>query len=123
MRRIPVVTYVTDVPAPLRLAYVGMQNARAGATAAYLLARMAAPGPAQVLITLSSQGFEGEEARRQGFVTHLARGAPHLSPVTVSEGFGVDRTTGALIRQALETHPGIRCVYSIGGGNTAILQA
>src|SRR5690606_10351367 len=91
MRRIPVVTYVTDVPAPLRLAYVGMQNARAGATAAYLLARMAAPGPAQVLITLSSQGFEGEEARRQGFVTHLARGAPHLSPVTVSEGFGVDR--------------------------------
>ena len=66
-RKIPVVTYVTDVAAPLRLAYVGMQNERAGATAAYLLSRMAPPRPSRVLLTLSSRAFEGEEARRVGF--------------------------------------------------------
>jgi LacI family transcriptional regulator len=122
-RNIPVVTYVTDVAAPLRLSYVGMQNRRAGATAAYLLSRMAPADPARVLITMSSRTFEGEDARREGFADHLSRHAAHLAMTTVSEGFGVNRATGALILQALESHPDIRCVYSIGGGNRAILDA
>jgi LacI family transcriptional regulator len=121
--RAPVVTYVTDVPAGLRLAYVGMPNARAGATAAYLLARMAPPRPAKVLVTLSSQMFAGEDARREGFVAHLARHAPHLQVVVVSEGFGVDSATAGLIGAALATHDDIRSVYSIGGGNQAVLAA
>jgi LacI family transcriptional regulator len=122
-RKIPVVTYVTDVAAPLRLAYVGMQNERAGATAAYLLSRMAPQRPSRVLITLSSREFEGEDARRIGFARYLAQNAPHLAMTTVSEGFGVDRATGALIGQALEAYPDISSVYSIGGGNMAILDA
>lgn len=122
-RKIPVVTYVTDVATPLRLGYVGMQNRRAGATAAYLLSRMAPSGPSRVLLTMSSQMFEGEDARRAGFAAYLAQNAPHLATATVSEGFGVNRTTGVLIRQALEEHPDIACVYSIGGGNMAILDA
>ncbi|MGB8813691.1 MAG: LacI family DNA-binding transcriptional regulator [Paracoccaceae bacterium] len=122
-RKIPVVTYVTDVAAPLRLAYVGMHNTRAGATAAYLLSRMAPPHPSRVLITLSSQMFEGEDARRTGFANYLAQNAAHLAITTVSEGFGMNRATGVLIGQALEDHSDIRCVYSIGGGNKAILDA
>lgn len=120
---IPTVTYVTDVAAPLRLAYVGMQNAKAGATAAYLLGKMAPRTPTRVLITLSSQMFEGEEARRAGFCRAMAEHAPHLLLTTVSGGFGVDRATGALIQQALADHPDITCVYSCGGGNAAILAA
>jgi len=122
-RKTPVVTYVTDVAAPLRLAYVGMQNTRAGATAAYLLSRMAPHGPSRVLITLSSREFEGEDARRMGFSSYLSQNAAHLAMTTVSEGFGVNRATGVLVQQALEGHPDIRCVYSIGGGNKAILDA
>jgi len=122
-RRIPVVTHVTNVSHPLRLAYVGMPNRKAGATAAYLLSRMAGRAPGRVLMTLSSQMFEGEDARRTGFVDYLARNAPHLAMVTVSEGFGVNRATGTLIRQALRDHPDIRCIYSIGGGNRAIIDA
>lgn len=122
-RKIPVVTYVTDVDPLLRLAYVGMPNRKAGSTAAYLLSRMAGPGPGRVLVTLSSRGFEGEDARRIGFADHLAQHAPHLSPVIVSEGFGVDRPTGALVADTLAKHPDIRLVYSIGGGNLAILDA
>jgi LacI family transcriptional regulator len=122
-RKIPVVTYVTDVAAPLRLAYVGMRNERAGATAAYLLGRMAPRHPSRVLVTLSSREFEGEDARRIGFAQYMALHAPHLAMTTVSEGFGVNRATGALIGQALEAYLDIACVYSIGGGNRAILEA
>ncbi|MDP2079595.1 MAG: LacI family DNA-binding transcriptional regulator [Pseudotabrizicola sp.] len=122
-RKIPVVTYVTDVAAPLRLAYVGMPNERAGATAAFLLSRMAPRPPSRVLVTLSSREFEGEDARRIGFARYLEQNAPHLTMATVSEGFGVNRPTGALVGQALEAYPDIACVYSIGGGNRAILDA
>lgn len=122
-KKIPVITYVTDVSEPLRLAYVGMQNRRAGATAGYLLSRMAAKLPKRVLITLSSREFEGEDARRSGFADYIRENAPHLAMTTVSEGFGVNRATGALIGQAIAAHPDIACVYSIGGGNRAILQA
>lgn len=122
-RRIPVVTYVTDVAAPLRLAYVGMQNERAGATAAYLLSRMAPQHPTRVLVTLSSREFEGEDSRRAGFARYLAQHAPHLAMTTVSDGFGVNRATGVLISQALAAYPDIACVYSIGGGNRAIIEA
>lgn len=123
VRKIPVVTYVTDIHPSLRLAYVGMPNHKAGSTAAYLLSRMAGPAPGRVLVTLSSRGFEGEDARRIGFADHLARHAPHLTLVTVSEGFGVDRATGTLVAEALADHADIRFVYSIGGGNRAILDA
>jgi LacI family transcriptional regulator len=122
-KNIPVVTYVTDVSAPLRLAYVGMENARAGATAAYLLSRMAGPSASRVLITLSSQMFQGEDMRRKGFADYIAENARHLTTTTVSEGFGIDRTTGEIVRKALEEYADIRSVYSIGGGNSAILDA
>ena len=45
-RGIPTVTLVTDVPASRRVAYVGIDNRAAGATAAYLITRTAGPTPA-----------------------------------------------------------------------------
>lgn len=120
---IPVVTYVTDIAAPLRLAYVGMENRRAGATAAYLMQRMQRRAGSRVLVTLSSQMFRGEDERRIGFLDHLARQDPALPTLTVSEGLGVDRTTRRLVLEALGDHPDIGSVYSIGGGNRAILDA
>ena len=120
---IPVVTLVTDLPAPARTGYVGMDNRAAGATVAYLLARMAGPAGGKVLLTLSSARFTGEEERERGFCDALERDAPHLEAVTVSEGFGVDRTTEQQVKAALAAEPEIRAVYSIGGGNRAILKA
>jgi LacI family transcriptional regulator len=102
---------------------VGMENHRAGATAAYLMQRMRRRGGSRVLITLSSQMFRGEDERRVGFLDHLARHDPDLPTITVSEGLGVDRTTRQLVTETLEAHPDIGSVYSIGGGNRAILEA
>lgn len=120
---VPVVTLVTDLPASVRSGYVGMDNRVAGATAAYLLARMAGPSAGRILVTLSSARFSGEEERERAFRDALARDAAHLEPLTVSEGFGMDRATEALVRAALAAAPDIRAVYSIGGGNRAILRA
>lgn len=73
-------------------------------------------------MTLSSSLFAGEDERERGFRDTLAERF-HLSVVRISEGFGVDRTTELLVRDALEREPDIRAVYSAGGGNRAILKA
>jgi LacI family transcriptional regulator, galactose operon repressor len=120
---IPTVTLVTDLPNTRRLAYVGMDNRAAGETAAYLLGAWLRDAPATVLVTLSSSRFRGEEEREIGFRRGIRARAPHLQVREISEGRGIDRETGELVRAALAADGGISAVYSIGGGNEAILGA
>eukprot|EP01037_Dinobryon_pediforme_P015230 gene15230-15376_t len=120
---IPVITLVTDVINCRRHAYVGMDNRAAGETAAHIIGEWLGPAPAKVLASLSSNRFRGEEEREIGFRRHLRVRYPQIGIVDVSEGLGVGTTTGALVTTALEAHPDICAVYSIGGGNIAIIEA
>ena len=120
---IPIITLVTDLPDTGRLAYVGMDNRAAGETAAYLLGQWLGGGPSSVLVTISSNRFRGEEEREIGFRRALRQRYPAIRLVEVSEGHGIDRNTGRLATDALRQHPDIDGVYSIGGGNLAIVEA
>ncbi|WP_426125547.1 LacI family DNA-binding transcriptional regulator [Pararhizobium sp. PWRC1-1] len=120
---IPVVTLVTDLPNAPRTAYAGADNRAAGETAAYLIGERFSGEPAIVLATLSSSRFRGEEEREIGFRRTLRNRYPSIGIVEISEGFGRDEATGALTAEALSNHPGINAVYSIGGGNRAVLAA
>jgi LacI family transcriptional regulator len=116
---IPVVTFVTDVPASGRIAYVGIDNRAAGATAAYLVGQWLGDAPGDVLVTLTRSAFRGEEERETGFRATLRDRAMVVVPDTV----GVDATMRERVGAALAAHPGVRAVYSIGGGNRAVLDA
>lgn len=118
---VPVVTYTTDVPGSSRCGYVGIDNHGAGVTAAYLMNQWLGPSPADVLITLSRTVFRGEGEREVGFRTAL-RGSGR-SIVEVSDSDGIDATNERLVLEALERHPGVEAVYSVGGGNTATVAA
>jgi LacI family transcriptional regulator, galactose operon repressor len=120
---IPVVTLVTDIPGSARLAYVGMDNRAAGATAAYLLTRWLGDRPGTVLVTLSSTFFRGEEEREMGFRATMRRLQPERRLVDVTETGGLDQPQHDLVLAALTDDPGIRAVYSIGGGNVATVEA
>lgn len=121
---IPVVTLVTDISGSARSTYVGMDNRAAGETAAYLIGQWIGAGKKQdVLVTLSSNRFHGEEEREMGFRRALREHHHHLRIVEVSEGNGIDGATESLVRHALSDHPDITAVYSIGGGNAAIVKA
>jgi LacI family transcriptional regulator, galactose operon repressor len=121
-RGIPTVTFVTDVPTSRRAAYVGMDNAAAGATAAYLITQWAGRSGG-VLVTLSHSSFRGEEERGVGFRRTLAELAPRRTVHEVKDTDGLDRTILGAVRGALALHPSINAVYSAGGGNVAILEA
>lgn len=120
---IPVVTLVTDLPSSARLAYVGIDNRAAGATAAYLMDQWLGDRPGHVLTSLSSGFFRNEEEREMGFRSLMRAGQPRRTLVEITEGQGLDATQYDLVRDALERDPEIRAVYSIGGGNVATLRA
>ncbi len=118
---IPVVTLVTDLPMSRRQAYVGIDNRAAGATAAYLLDQWCGVG--DVLVTLSSSSFRGEEEREMGFRQAWRQLAPERAVHDVTETAGLDEPMRRLVHDALDRYPGIDSVYSIGGGNRAIVDA
>lgn len=119
---IPTVTFVTDIPASRRLAYVGVDNRAAGATAAYLVTQWAGPTGA-VLVTVSHSSFRGEGERVAGFARTLAELAPQRRVYEVRDTDGLDATILGAVRAALIGHSSIDAVYSAGGGNVATLAA
>lgn len=122
-RGVPVVTLVTDLPHSPRAAYIGIDNRAAGATAAYLLTQWLGERPGAVLVTLSRSFFRGEEEREMGFRSALRSMQPGRPVIDVTETDGLDARIRSLVLGALRAEADVPAVYSIGGGNTAILAA
>lgn len=119
---IPVVTLVTDIGGPDRHAYVGLDNAGAGRTAAYLISKVLWNGTGQVLATRSHERFLGEEEREASFAETLADLRPGLQIVAIQGGSGVDFETSNLLAKVVDGIHDLRGVYSMGGGNRSILR-
>ncbi len=119
---IPVVTLVTDVATPERCAYVGVDNGQAGQTAAYLLAQFRHAAPGAILTTRSQEDFLGETERFEAFRATYQSLRPTDQLVSFAGGGGVAYETRAALATVLEDAPPIAAVYSMGGGNAAILD-
>ena len=119
---IPVVTLVTDIQTPARIAYVGLDNHSAGATAAYLLAKTLRDTSGTVLAMRSNDRFLGEEERETAFTGALSDMCPDLSILTLSGGGGVHYETSRMVGTVTGQLRDLRAVYSMGGGNRTILD-
>ncbi|KWF18690.1 DNA-binding protein [Burkholderia pseudomultivorans] len=122
-RGIPVVTLFTDIPQSPRAAYAGLDNRMAGATAAYLIGQWLPRREGDVLVTMSNERFRGEEDRAISFREALQRRYPKLKLVDASGGHGLDVQTEEHVKRAVGRRKKIVAVYSMGGGNAAILRA
>ncbi len=120
---IPVLTLVTDVPSSSRIAYVGMDNRAAGATAAYLVSNWLRRSDAAVLVLTSRNLFRGEEEREMGFRSWMRTHDVDRRLVEISNTDGLDDTSRDLVMSELARSDDIRAVYSIGGGNSGVVDA
>jgi LacI family transcriptional regulator len=122
---IPVVTFVTDLPTSPRVAYVGIDNRAAGATAAYLVDRWLGDTPGSVLVTRGDGSFRGEDEREMGFRSTMRALRPALRQVDLVNADGRDDDLRRLVRDALAAHPDVIAVYSMYtfGGNRATVDA
>ncbi len=119
---IPVVTLVTDIPTSRRSAYAGVDNAKAGQVAAYLLAHMLPVSAGTVLTTRSQDAFQGEAARYAHFKQAFLKLRPGYRLVEFTGGAGLAGGTRRQLGEMLRGVTDIDAVYSMGGGNRAILD-
>ncbi|EMY33414.1 DNA-binding protein [Arthrobacter crystallopoietes BAB-32] len=122
-RGVPVVTLATDVPVSRRLAYVGIDNRSAGATAAYLISQWLGSRPGGVAVTVSNDSFRGEEEREMGFRAAMRRLDPDRPVSYLGGSDGLDDSARTIMAAALAADPALAGVYSIGGGNRGLLAA
>lgn len=120
---IPVVAIATDLPRSDRFGYVGLDNRRAGETAAYLMRQWLTADNPHVLVTVRNNRFRGEEEREAGFRAHMRQlfAAPAFTELV--EGARSDDPIGPQVLRVLSEAPGIEAIYSIGGSNRQILRA
>ncbi|WP_298983279.1 LacI family DNA-binding transcriptional regulator [uncultured Roseibium sp.] len=122
-KRIPVVTIFTDITGSQKLAYAGLSNENAGRTAAYLMLKQLGPADRVVLTILSQLAFQGEEERYDGFRSELNRSRPDIEVLEASGGGGLNTATERAVAEKIQSAPKIAGVYSMGGGNQAVLKA
>lgn len=122
---IPVVTLVTDLPTSRRVAYVGLDNRAAGATAAYLLDQWLPDTDGAVLVTRRDGAFRGEDEREMGFRATMRSLRPGRRQVDLVDASGDAEVLRGLVRDALAADPDIAAVYSMYafGGNAATVAA
>jgi LacI family transcriptional regulator len=123
---VPVVTLVTDLPTSNRAAYVGIDNADAGATAAYLVEQWLAERAADVLVVRGRGSFRGEDERLGGFRAEMARRAPNRRLHEVVDEEDRAAAVHERTREVLDRNPSVRAVYSMyagAGGNAAVVDA
>ncbi|HET6530530.1 MAG TPA: LacI family DNA-binding transcriptional regulator [Actinoplanes sp.] len=123
---VPVVTLVTDLPTSRRVAYVGIDNRAAGATAAYLVERWLADRAGDVLVVRGQGSFRGEDEREAGFRDEMRAWAPGRRLLEVVDAEDRADAVYHATREALAAHPAIRAVYSLyagAGGNAAVVAA
>ena len=121
-RGIPVVTLATDLPGSRRQAYVGLDNPRAGETAAWFFWRLwGSNGALRVLLTLRNDHFRGEEQRAASFRRAMKRMMPSVHVDMFVEG----HDTSAFMRKVMEAARGkpYDGLYSVGGNNVMLLRA
>lgn len=114
---LPVVALVTDLPASKRVAYVGVDHADAGATAAYLIEQWLADRAGDVLVVRGTASDGGEDDRAAGFRAEISARQPHRRLLEVA-----DDQDGS-IRAVLAESPSVRAVYSLLAGNAAVVDA
>ncbi len=120
---IPVVALATDLPASDRIGYVGLDNRRAGETAAYLMRHWLVGEAPHVLVTVRNNRFRGEEEREIGFRAHMRDLFEKPVFTELVEGARSDDPIGPQVHRALTATPDIEAIYSIGGSNRQILRA
>ncbi|MEP2944731.1 MAG: LacI family DNA-binding transcriptional regulator [Lentilitoribacter sp.] len=119
---IPVLTFVTDQPKSKRLAYVGIDNHQAGKVAAYLMDKLIFKPHANILTTIRRSNFSGEDERLIGFQSTLDLTKPETNLIIAKGGDGLSSMTSDEVKRVLKGVDQLDAVYSMGGGNEAILN-
>ncbi len=121
-RKIPVITFNSDVTGCRRLCFVGQDLYKSGAVAAGLMSRVIPRGSGVVVLT-GSMVFQAHRDRVKGFTDTLDKINGSVRVAAVVEGFDRYPDTYQGVRRALDRYDNINGIYMATGHVTACLEA
>lgn len=119
---VAVVALVSDLPNSLCDHFIGTNSIEAGRTAGLLMGRFA-QRPGEVLVVTNAMRARDSLERRLGFDAVIAAEFPALRVLPSVESFDDPARMRAVVSEMLTRRPDIVGVYSMGSGNTALLEA
>nr|WP_067294500.1 LacI family DNA-binding transcriptional regulator [Marinobacterium profundum] len=121
-RGIPVITLLTDLSATHRVSYIGIDNRRAGRTAAWTISRLS-KAPGKVAILVGSHRYQCQELCEVSFRSYFRENAPKFQIVDDL----ISLEDPALAQEAtfdlLQRHPDLVGIYVAGGGAEGVISA
>jgi LacI family transcriptional regulator len=121
-RDVPVFALISDLSAPLRAGFAGIDNRRLGRAAAWFIAELSR-GPGKVVMYVGSPRFQCQELSEISFRSYMREYAPGFELLETiatleSEDYGEERTHDLLRR-----HPDLCGFYMGGSGIEGVLRA
>ncbi|MBG6157507.1 LacI family transcriptional regulator [Labrenzia sp. EL_159] len=118
-----VVSLVSDLPNSRCDHFIGIDNFSAGQTAGALLGKFLRNETGSILVTTNSMVARDSIERRYGLDEILSRDYPGLTALPTIEFHDDTKRIHETLERAISEHPELRAIYSMGSGNTAMLDA
>ncbi|MDW6026056.1 LacI family DNA-binding transcriptional regulator [Mesorhizobium sp. BAC0120] len=119
---VPVFALLSDFAADVRENYLGINNRKAGRTAAWLIARSAAK-PGKIAVFVGSHRFHGHEMREIGFRSYFRECAPEFEMIETLVNLEEPRIAYEATLDLLQRSPDLCGLYVAGGGIEGVIDA
>jgi LacI family transcriptional regulator len=131
---IPVFALLSDLATGVREAYVGVNNRKAGRSAAWMIAKSAhgagsalgaepALAKGKVACFVGSHRFHGHELREIGFRSYFRENAPEFEVLDTLINLETPEITHEATLNLLQKHPDLTGLYVCGGGMEGAISA
>ena len=120
--KVPVFALLSDITAPARTGYVGVDNRKAGRTAAWMIARTAR-NPGDVGILVGSHRYLGQELREIGCRSYFREHAPEFRVLEPLVNLDDTRIAYEATLELLHSHPDLVGLQVAGGGTEGVIAA
>lgn len=117
-----VVAFASDLPSAPRDFFVGIDNVRAGRTAALLMGKFLKKD-GEILVATNSIRARDSLERRLGFDAVMQGDFPHLTVLPTLESFDDPKRMEEVVLSQLIRRPRIVGIYSMGSGNQFVRNA
>ena len=121
-RRIPVVTFNSDIAGADRLCFVGEDAHRAGRLAGEIASKFLAPGD-RALLVYAGPEYAGHKGRADGFLDRLEELGFPREKIRIAATHEDYAETLSAVSAALREDPGLRCIYMANRSVTACAEA
>lgn len=122
LKKIPVITFNTDIVGTRRCCFVGLDNRRSGRTAAGLMGLMTRGGGKVLVITGSFSNLAGS-CRVDGFVEELKNSFPEMELIGVQSSFDQSDEVSKIIVNAMTAYPDLDGIFVASGGQSGVRRA